>query len=145
MRKIRKVEMTVEGGSSNQLTRYVGQTCATYLATVNASSFLGDCLEIYIDRFIDPDNDQMGLVYYVGEPPKEHFYKPYKVYKLKRPYTLVDGTKKMTYSYYLPIPSKMLVDLGISRGKQQLVTVTAAYLKDGHKVVLIEKRRGPSN
>ena len=59
--------------------------------------------------------------------------------------TLVDGTKKMTYSYYLPIPSKMLVDLGISRGKQQLVTVTAAYLKDGHKVVLIEKRRGPNN
>ena len=27
---------------------YVGQTCATYLATVNASSFLGNCLEIYI-------------------------------------------------------------------------------------------------
>ena len=145
MQIIKKASLMPDGAPNTSRTRHIGQTCATYLPTVNASNFFADELEIYIDRFVDPDTDMLGLVYFVGEPPKNHFYKPYKVYKLKRPYKLADGTKKMTYSYYLPIPSRMLVDLNITRSQQQLVTVTAGYLKDGQKVVLIEKRRGPSN
>lgn len=142
MQIIKKSMLTVDGSPSTNRTRYIGQTCATYLPTVDASNFFANELEVYIDRFVDPDTDELGLAYFVGEPPKNHFYRPYRVYKLKRPYTLADGTKRMTFSYYLPIPSRMLGDLGISRGHQQLVVVTAGYLRDGQKVVLIETKRG---
>lgn len=145
MRNIRKASLTVESSPTTVKCRSSGGISTAYYPTINASSFFAESLEIYPDRFIDPDDDQMGLVYYVGQPPRDYFYKPYKVYKLKRPYKLVDGTKKMTYSYYLPIPSRMLVDLGIGKGMPKLVTVTGAYLEDGQKVILIQKRRGPTN
>ena len=109
-----------------------------YVPTINASNFFGNGLEVFPMRYRD-EHEQLGLAFFL-DMPKDYFYKPYKVYKLKRPYKLADGSERLTYSFYVPIPSQMIVDLGIGKGVPKLISMKGGYMPNGQKVILIQKR-----
>jgi len=123
--------------------RKLGNQHTFYVPTINASNFFGKDLEVFPMRYRD-EQEQLGLAFFL-DMPKDYFYKPYKVYKLKRPYKLADGSEKMTHSFYVPIPSQMVVDLGIGKGVPKLISMKGGYMPNGQKVILIQKRRGPTN
>ncbi len=123
--------------------RKLGNQHTFYVPTINASNFFGRNLEVFPMRYRD-EEEQLGLAFFL-DMPKDYFYKPYRVYKLKRPYRLADGSEKMTYSFYVPIPSQMIVDLGIGKGVPKLISMKGGYMPNGQKVILIKKRRGPTN
>ena len=123
--------------------RKQGNQYTFYVPTINASNFFGDELEVFPMRYRD-ENEELGLAFYL-DMPRDYFYKPYRVYKLKRPYKLADGTEKMTHSFYVPIPSQMVVDLGIGKGVPKLISMKGGYMPNGQKVILIQKRRGHNN
>ena len=124
--------------------RSIGSQLAYYVDKSNAEDFFADSLEVYPVRCMTSD-EQLGILFYVDNPPQDYRGKPYKVYKLKRPYKLIDGTDKLTHSYYVPIPSIMVRDLDLGKGMSKLISVKGGFLKDGQKVILIQKRRGPTN
>jgi hypothetical protein len=143
MQIITSGELTKEFEVQTIKCRKLGNQNTFYVPTINASNFFGKGLEVFPMRYRD-EEEQLGLAFFL-DMPKEYFYKPYKVYKLKRPYKLADGSKKMTYSFYVPIPSQMIVDLGIGKGMPKLISMKGGYMRDGQKVILIQKRRGPTN
>jgi hypothetical protein len=119
--------------------RKMGNQYAFYVPTIDAANFFGKELEVFPLRYID-ENEELGLVFYL-DMPDDYFYKPYSVYKLKRPYKLADGEPKMTYSYYVPIPNKMLSDIGIENGVPRIIEMKGGYLPDGKKVILIQRKK----
>jgi len=151
--KIMEVEQRMQIIKSDDLTkefevqtikcRKLGNQHTFYVPTINASNFFGNGLEVF-PMSIRDEHEQLGLAFFL-DMPKDYFYKPYKVYKLKRPYKLADGSEKLTYSFYVPIPSQMIVDLGIGKGVPKLISMKGGYMPNGQKVILIQKRRGPTN
>ena len=144
MRIFRDDGFTKEFGPATHKCRQIGGQLTFYIDTVNASDFFADSLEIYPVRCMTSD-EQLGIMFYVGDPPQDYMYKPYKVYKLKRPYKLVDGTDKLTHSFYVPIPSIMVRDLDLGKSMSKLISVKGGILKSGQRIILIQKRRGPTN
>ena len=143
MRVIKGDDITIEYAIDILLHRRLGNQEIFNLPAVHAANFVGNKKFVFPMRYRDED-EQLGLAFFL-DMPKDYFYKPYKVYKLKRPYKLADGSERLTYSFYVPIPSQMIVDLGIGKGVPKLISMKGGYMPNGQKVILIQKRRGPTN
>jgi hypothetical protein len=139
MRIIKDEDFTKEFEVPTISCRKIGSQATFYVPTIHAVNFFTEKLEIFPMRFRD-EKDQIGLVFFL-DLPKDYYYRPYKVYKLPRKYNLTDGTNKTTWSYYVPIPRQMLVDLGMDRDSQKYINLRGCFLKDGTKALLVQKRR----
>lgn len=119
--------------------RKMGNQQTFYVPTINAVNFFGDSLEVFPMRFRD-ENEQIGFVFYL-DMPDDYFYKPYHTYKLRRPYKTSSGEKRLTHSFYVPIPAMMHADLGIQKENAKLITMKGDILRNGLKAILIQKKK----
>ena len=118
--------------------RKIGNQWTYYVSTIFAANFFGKNLEVFPMRYRD-ENENIGLAYYT-DLPSDYYYRPYKIYKLKKNYKLANGENKETWSYCVPIPAKMMVDVGISKhDPRKHLTITGGILEDGSRVILVQK------
>lgn len=138
MRVIKGDDITIEYAIDILLHRRLGNQEIFNLPAVHAANFVGNKKFVFPMRYRDED-ENIGLAYFL-EMPTDYFYKPYRIYKLKKKYGLVNGDTKTAFSYCFPIPSKMLVDVGASKkGPKKHLTVKGGFLKDGRKVILVQR------
>ena len=138
MKVIRSENITIEFKQHIALHRRLGNQEIFNVSAVYAANFVGDKKYVFPMRYRD-EHENIGLVYHL-KMPSDYFYKPYRIYKLKKKYRLVNGDTKVALSYCFPIPSKMLVDVGASKkGPKKHLTVMGGYLEDGSKVILVQR------
>ncbi|MCF7871612.1 hypothetical protein K9L97_01135 [Candidatus Woesearchaeota archaeon] len=138
MKQIKRKDFTQEFIIKIVNPRKIGNQWTGYISTIHAANFFGKDLEVFPMRYRDED-ENLGLAYYT-EMPSDYYYRPYKVYKLKKNYKLANGETKTTWSYCIPIPAKMMVDVGISKhDPRKHLTITGGILEDGSRVILVQK------
>lgn len=138
MKVIRADDFTQEFKVDIALHRRLGNQEIFNLPTVYAANFIGNKKHVFPMRYLDED-ECIGLAYFL-DMPFDYFYKPYRIYRLKKKYRLVNGDTKVALSYCFPIPSKMLVDVGASkRGPKKHLSVKGGFLRDGRKVILVQR------
>ena len=139
MRIIKNEDFTKEFEVPTISCRKIGSQATFYVPTIHAVNFFTEKLEIFPMRYRD-EKEELGLIFFL-DLPKDYYYRPYKIYKLPRKYKVLNGVDKTTWSYYVPIPKQMLVDLGMDRDGQKYISLRGCYLKDGTKILLVQKRK----
>jgi len=120
-------------------TRRCGNQETFYLPTAYAANFLAEDKYVFPIQRVSEDG-VLTIVYYVEDMPSDYFYRKYMIYRLKKYYMKKDGKRYAAISFVIPLPSKMALNLGICKDMPKVhVNIKGGFLKDGSKVIIIQK------